>query len=248
MARSARRPWYSGVLSLIAVPPVALLIFLGLRPDLVVVEHVEFEGNQRAQHDALRHLADITNGTTIWETNLEHAARSVQGHDWVRSADARFEWPDTVRVQVVEYEPVALLARQHMRYVSADGVDFAIADTDDLNYPVITGIDEELARLHPEIPQRIVASALELMTTVSDAGVIAREDIGEVSFSQARGFTIFVNQGAEVVFDLQHFDLQTRRLARLQDRGVDVHSQVFIDLAPASVAIVRDLEVRGGEG
>ena len=213
-----------------------------MRPDLWVVEHVVFDGTDRAGSAGLRHLADLRNGTTVWEVEAEAVARGVERHPWVHHATARFEWPDTVVVEVTEHVPVALLASGAMHYVDVEGTPFAPASTDDLDYPVLTGISPELAELQPEVPRKAVRSALALMDTLEARDVLDRSRISEVHFDAARGFSVQVTGGARILFDLEGFDAQAGRLERLVASGVDVSTPLYIDLVPETVAIVRPLD------
>jgi len=242
-----RRPWIRALIGagLAATAAAALLAVAGLavvRPDLWVVEHVVFEGHERAGQAGLRHLADLRNGTTVWEVDARAVARGVQRHPWVHRARARFEWPDTVVVDIQEHVPVALLASGSVHYVNAQGTPFAPASTDDLDYPVLTGIDPALAELQPEVPRKAIRSALDLVQALEGAGVLDRDRIAEVHFDASRGFTVHVPGGARILFDLEGFSTQSERLARLVDAGVDLQEPLHIDLVPETVAIVRPLD------
>lgn len=252
-----RVPWLS--LAVIGGLVAASIAAVGLlRPDLWVVERVVIEGQDRAGVAGLRHLADIPNGTTVWAVDIDAAASGLRQHPWVRDVEAQFEWPATVRLTVAEHQPAALLAGSSMQYVSDEGVVVAPASTDDLDYPVITGISQDLGDRHPDLPGRVVRSALELVDVLEDSGVLASQRIAEVNFSETRGFAVYVDDGPRILFALEDFDRQARRLVQLVDRGVDLGQPLHIDLAPATVAIVRPLgsepahpanaEVEGGEG
>ncbi len=209
------------------------------RPDLVVVEHVEFAGARHAGPGALRHLADLRNGTTMWSVDLARVARGVERHPWVRSARASRRWPDTVVVEVEEYVPVAVLHYDELYYVDADGVPFLRGDLPDLDHPHITGIDPGLARRHPALPHLAVKEALALIEALDRAGVADRAEISEVAFDETRGLTVHVGR-SRVIFGLEGVDRQIQRLAALVERGeVDLRRPLWIDLAPAQVAIVR---------
>lgn len=230
--------WVTAGVSLI---PLVLLGALAVRPDLWLVERVQFEGQDQATVAELRHLADIQNGTTVWDVDLERTRRGVQRHPWVREVTVTFAWPSTVNVGIEEHRPVALLAGDTMRYVCPEGHAFAPASTDDLDYPVISGVTAEVAARHPELPHRVVTEALALIRAISDTGVLPMERVGEVSFSATRGFTVHVTDGAQVIFALEDFEEQARRLSRLQQRGVSIDDPTYIDLGAPTVAIVRPL-------
>ncbi len=231
---------------------LAALVVLGgivlARPDRMWLEHVEFVGAERATPAELRHLSDVRNGTTFWGVDTENAELGVERHPWVRSATATRRWPDTLVIQVEEHTPVAMMERDGLFYVDVDGTPFLRAHTNDVDYPVITGITQELEHAHPDLPRLVVRDALSLLQALDDRGIVTRDRVSEIAFSSTRGFTVHVRGGSRIIFGLEGQETQIVRLARLIDEGLDTSAPLQVDLAPASLAIVRPLDAVGGEG
>lgn len=226
-----------------------LLAWALVRPDLMVVERVTFEGYQRATPAQLRHLSDLRNGTTIWEVDLGDLASRLQRHPWVASVVARRRLPGTVAVEVVEHEPAVLLAwSSELFYVDAQGRPFLRADSSDLDYPVVTGIGPELQARHPQLPRLALADASWLVAQLDERGLIPAASISEIAFHASRGFTVQLSgsgpdrRTAEVLFGFGDYERQLEHLASLLDRGVDLTSPLHVDVAPPTVAIVRPLD------
>lgn len=236
------RGLFRGLVVAFAVLLVAVVALV--RPDHWMVEHVEFRGAQRAELAQLRHLVDVRNGTTIWGADLRQTAAGAKHHPWVRDAHVWREWPDTLVVQVEEYQPVALLQSGGLFYVDADGSVFRRAQGEDLDYPIISGLDPKLGSMHPDLPRLVVRDALHLMDALDERGIVRRESVSEIAFSPARGFTLTLRGNeyqARIVFGLENTERQLDRLSLLLDRGVDLSKPLLIDLAPVSLAIVRPL-------
>lgn len=213
----------------------------------MMIEHVAFVGNERASAASLRHLVDVRNGTTLWGVDTRRAERGAEEHPWVKTARVRRKLPATLVVEVEEYEPVALLHSDRLHYVDRSGAVFLPARTDDLDHPVITGVDEALSRAHPLLPRLVVRDALWLLDALDTGGLVPRRRVSEVAFSRTRGFTLHLSGGTELRFGLEGLDRQVDRLGSLVAEGVDLDQPVLVDLAPATVAIVRPLQV-GNEG
>jgi hypothetical protein len=227
---------------LVAGPVLAALY---MRPDLVLVEHVVFEGADQAGGRELRHLADLPNGTPIWGVDADAVARGVERHPWVRSATATVRWPDTVVVELEEHHPVALLHADRLLYVDAEGRPFLPARAGDLDHPHITGIDAGLESVHPGLPGLALRDALWLLTELDSRGLVSRSDISEIAFSQSRGWTVHVGP-ARILFGHADLHRQVDRLAALLQEGLQLDAPTLVDVAPASVAIVRPLEAPVG--
>ncbi|MEZ4317571.1 MAG: FtsQ-type POTRA domain-containing protein [Myxococcota bacterium] len=217
-------------------------VLAAVRPDLMLVEHVRFEGLDQARWAELRHLSDIRNGDRIWEVDPDRIARGVERHPWVRRATVRRQLPDTVVVHVEEHHPVALLHMGELYYVGADGSIFLTARNDDLDYPSITGITPELEKQHPALPRLVVRDALALIDALDSRGLVHRDRIHEVQFAPTRGFTVWAGE-ARILFGLSNTDEQLDRLATLLSHGrVDLSRPLHVDLGPKSLAIVRALD------
>jgi cell division septal protein FtsQ len=211
------------------------------RPDLMLVERVVFEGQTQATPAELRHLADLRNGTRIWEVDVAAVEVAVERHPWVRDAHVRRVFPDRVEVEVEEHKPVALLHYGKLYYVGEDGIVFLPANSNDLDYPSLTGFTEELERNHPQLPRLAVEQALALLDALDTRGLVSRDRVDEVNFSRSRGFTIRT-RGSRILFALDELDQQLDRFASLLANGtVDLDQAFHVDLGPRSVAIVRPL-------
>ncbi len=242
----ARSSWTRGALIL----AVALAVTGGLyvhRPDLLLVEQVEFSGHQRTTESALRHLADIRSGARMWQVAPLVVAQSVERHPWVRRAEARRVLPGKVVVHVEEYEPVALLLQEDLYYVDRSGHVFLRASSDDLDYPVLLGVDVSLEDRHPALPRAVIRDALALVAGLDAEGLVSAQQISHIRFSETRGFEVALRSGARLAFGLADHGVQRARLAQLLPE-VDLTSRVLVDLAPSRVAIVRTLDEPGTEG
>lgn len=243
MSGSVRR-LASGLLAglgIVAASALAVGGFIWVRPDLMLVERVEFVGAERAEVASLRHLSDIRNGSTIWTVDVERARLGVQKHPWVRSARARRVFPDAVRIEITERKPVALLRTDALYYIDETGEVFAKVDGHELDFPVVSGVDERLAGLHPDLPKLAIRDGLSLMDELDSRGLVFRDDVSELAFSSSRGFTLHTVDGARIRFGLDGRERQVDRLASLLERDVDLSMPILVDLAPKSVAIVRPL-------
>lgn len=210
-----------------------------LRPDLMLVERVTFEGQHQATAAELRHLADLPNGTRIWEVDVDVVERAVERHPWVARASVTRSLDRTVHVAIEEHRPVALVHLGRLHYVAQDGTVFLPANAADLDYPSITGITPELGAAHPDLPRLVVRDALALIDALDGRGLIPADRVDEVHFSATRGFTV-VSGGSEVLFGLHDVSSQLDRLEALLASGkVALDTPVHVDVAPSTVAIVR---------
>lgn len=210
------------------------------RPDLVLVERVEFVGNSRADGATLRHLSGIANGTTMWGVDLDAARQGVLSHPWVRRAEVIRRWPDTVRVTVEERTPTAVLQYGSLYYLDELGVPFLAVDSDDLDYPILTGLDPILEQQHPDLPRLVIRDVLWMIRELEAREIANSSQVSQVAFDASRGYLVSVAH-SRIAFGLEGLPKQMDRLAALRGQGLDLSAPTFVDLAPESVAIVRPL-------
>jgi hypothetical protein len=215
--------------------------WLVLRPEAWLVERVIFEGAVRATPAELRHLADLPNGTAVWQVDREAVTRAVERHPWVREASARVQWPHTVIVSVEEHVPTAILHDQdHLLYVDEYGEPFLGVLPTDLDYPHLVDFEPELSRMHPELGRVAIRDALWLLSALDERALVSRDEVSSISFSRTAGLTVAAGP-ARLLFGLRDLPTQLDRLAVLASQGVDLKQPIRIDLAPATVALVRPL-------
>ncbi len=227
-------PWHAAVL-LVGVGVAAVLC----RPDLWLVSRVVFVGEARADVKALRHLADVPNGTRAWEVWAPSVADRVERHPWVRSATAAMRLDGTLVVQVEEYVAAAVLHHDGLWLVAADGTVFSRAKGSDLDHPHVTGIEPAFSGHHPALAPAALRDALELMGQLEDRGLLHSADVSEIAFSTTSGFAVTTG-AATIWFGLADHPRQLDRLSALiSDDATLLSRSLEIDLAPNKVAIVR---------
>jgi cell division protein FtsQ len=177
----------------------------------------------------------------MWGVDLAAVAHGVERHPWVREAHARRQWPDTVVVDIVEHRAVALLHDGgRLLVVSDEGRPFLPADAEHMDLPHLTGFSGELGTLHPDLPSLAVSQALWIVSELDGRGLVARDHVGEISFSRSSGYRVHAGP-AEIAFGLHDLSTQMDRLGELVAGGLSLSSAQSVDLGAPSVVLVRPL-------
>ena len=205
------------------------------------VREVRFVGNSRTSPEALRHLSDLHTGTHLAMADLGRAVAGVERHPWVEHAEARRIFPSTVEIRVVEHEPVLLLALDGLWYLDADGRPFKRARTDDLDYPVLTGLDAELVAAHPALAVAAARAALVTLASAESAAQLAPGQVSELHLDLDRGFTVVLRSGSELVLGWTDPEERFDRVARMVEAGLDLDAPLRVDLGSNELAIATPL-------
>ncbi|MGC6493018.1 MAG: cell division protein FtsQ/DivIB [Myxococcota bacterium] len=227
---------------------LCVVAWFAFRPDLVVVDRVEFVGMHRASPQALRHFANFENGTTLWSADVLKVAEGVQRHPWVRSASAEKFLNGRLVITVREHEPMAIVALPNgLFYVDAFGEAFLPASTDYLDLPIITGLFDA-SDPDSRVTELAFRDALWLLDHLDDEQLVPRHMISEVGWSPFRGWTIRIRgagpgkQEARLLFALGDYEAQLDKLRiALLRPDVDFNHSIEVDLGVKGRAIIRKL-------
>ena len=206
-----------------------------------LIQDVSISGNDKASSHQLRHLSDIRLSSHLFTVDLDRAVRGVERHPWVRKAEARKRFPDTVEIVIEEHQPVLLLAVDTLWYVNDQGLPFRQANSDHLDYPVLTGVSEDLVANHPQVARAIVQNAILILTETVSRDAVQTHAVSEIHFGRQTGFDIVLRNGTQVAFGLQTPADGFARLDRLVDVGLDLDVPQRIDLNGEHVAIATPL-------
>jgi cell division protein FtsQ len=195
--RRRRRNRWIAVSVLLGAVAAALAV---LWSPLTDVDRVVVEGATTIDPDAVRAAAGIAPGDQLVVVDLALARDGVRDLPTVAAASVVREWPDTIRVVVVEEVPlVRLRSGETVRVVSTSGrvLPPELPDTDDLpddeGLPILDVAD---AGLEPgaQVPDQIVAALVVLARMSPSLGAelssSALAPDGTLSFTLADGGTV----------------------------------------------------------
>jgi cell division protein FtsQ len=229
-----------GITVAVMASAMATIVFSLVRPDLMLVEHVVFEGQHRSTVQSLRHLSDVHEGTRVWEVDLGETANALERHPWVKKARVHRVWPDQLRVELEEHEPTAVLVYEGLFAIDHRGAVIAPVTGMVLDLPLLTGVSEVDGTVHPQLPRLALETQLMLLNAFEMREELLDLNVSEIAYSSHDGLVVHVGE-AEVWFGHGNLNQQLDRLAQLVHRGViDLERQaVYIDLAPQAGALVR---------
>ena len=205
------------------------------------VQEVVFVGAERANTAQLRHLADVRNGTHLFNADLSRAVQGVEAHPWVDEATARRRFPSAVEIHVREHQPTMLLALDELWLVDENATIFKRADSSLLDFPVLSGIDPVILTEHPAIARAIIDDASAIHKVVDADEQLASAELSEIHFDSRAGFTLVLRSGSRIVLGFADPAPALDRLTRMKERGLDLDTPQQIDLDVGSVAIATPL-------
>lgn len=202
--------------------------------DAFAIREIIIEGNHQVEDIDVRRAARLQIGSNVFEVSSEGTRNYLLQHPWIEEASVVRKLPGRVRIDIVERQPVALVALDQLYLVSNEGAVFKRLGVDDpVDLPVITGIASE--RFYGDFDYRtaILLRSMALLQDYEGAGLAEREPVSEIHFEGANGIELFVgSDGMNVRLGngqhrqkLRRFRQVLERLAREKTRP----SYVYLD-------------------
>jgi hypothetical protein len=162
---------------------------------------------------------------------------------WVKNAEVRRYLDGTVSIQVEEHNPVMLLSHSGLFHVSDEGEVFVRARAEDLDFPILTGVEPHLIVEYPAVAQKIIDDALEIFSEVVAQGVLDERALSEIHFDEDLGFDLLLTNRTRLRFGLRSPEVQSTRLRAMLVSGLELSTPQNVDLDLDGMAIATPLSL-----
>ncbi len=132
-------------LGLVLVCALSLALWGALRSysesAVLILKRVEFTGNRIVDEDSLLNLAAVELGVKLPDIEREPLRQRVESHPWIREAHVSRGWRGTLKVKVVEEQPVAAAYLKGWQGVTSEGILLPRLPMEKFDLPVVEGKD-----------------------------------------------------------------------------------------------------------
>jgi len=206
------------------------------------VKLVRVEQQVRVSEGDILDASDIKLGDSLFDLELHMIGRKIEEHPWIARAEVERSFPDQVVIRVVERQARAIIDLDYLYYVDRKGVAFKMLESgDELDYPVITGIDRQYLLDHPDQTQNSLDLALSLMDQLEQRQLFNLDDVSEIHFDQHEGLIMHTRIGGiPVRMGKQNFYAKLNRLEAIyEDLEPRLLALKYIDLNVTDRVIVK---------
>lgn len=162
--------------------------------------HIVVYGNDRVTATDVETALAIPTGTNIFSIGLSELERRLETNPWVANANIRRELPNTLRVNITEHKPAAVVQLGGLYLVDSKGNAFKRADFsagEGAGLPVISGIERDDYLHRPEAAKADIRKAMRI-AEVYRAGE-HRPRLGEVHLDGRSQFVVYTYDHAVAV-------------------------------------------------
>jgi cell division protein FtsQ len=209
---------------------------------LLRLETVEISPLRKLTRSELLTLAGVQPGDSMLGLKLQDVVTQLSKNPWIEQVQVRRYFPHTLSITLSERTPQAVANVGCLYYLDAKGVLFkSLVEGDRLDYPLITGIDEEDLTKDPAGTKEALQDALLLIAHLKKGKVFGLEDISEIHYDKGYGFTLFTMQGGvPVKLGNGGFDEKLIRFAGIyQELKPQMQALDYIDLDYSDKIIVK---------
>jgi cell division protein FtsQ len=114
---------------------------------LLKAEQVELTGNHIVSREAVLQQFFRDRGRSVLRIPLENRRSALEELPWVETASVQRVLPNRIRVELTERTPVAFLRNgTELALIDAHGVILDRPASEDLRFPIVTGLSENMPR------------------------------------------------------------------------------------------------------
>ncbi|MFQ5427472.1 MAG: cell division protein FtsQ/DivIB [Thermodesulfobacteriota bacterium] len=206
-------------------------------PELAVTR-LSVKGALRTQPREIIRLAGISEGQNIYSFSASEAARSIGESPWVLKAAVKRRLPGTVRIEIKERLPVAIVQMDGLFVMDSDGTIFKkLASHERLDLPLVTGLSKEMV----ENNGVLMTSFMRLFTVLEKRKGFNLDSVSEIHCDAHYGFTLHtLNRGLMVELGNSNFEAGLQLFERVGAMNREVfRGAVAVDVRRAGEVLVR---------
>lgn len=186
----------------------SLLLFLLIGGGRIILSNLEslpfyqvseiiFSGLDTVAEEQLREASEIVlHQTSLIGLNCSQVVEKLKTVPWVARAEVARNWPSTVEISIVEHVPVALLHRKkpngaQLHYIDKKGLPFLqVGPGDDIDFPVITGLNEVD---DPKLREGALAEVMMFLKRVKGNNPhLPAQSVSEIHVNREGGIVVYL--------------------------------------------------------
>ncbi len=183
------------------------------------VDQIRVEQQVRVSEGDILDASDIKIGDSLFDLELHMIGRKIEEHPWIARAEVERAFPNQVVIRVVERQVRAIIDLDYLYYLDREGAVFKMLESgDELDYPVITGIDRQSLLDHPDQTQNCLDLALSLIEMLEQRQLFNLDDVSEIHYDQQEGLIVYTRiGGVPVQIGKQNYYAKLDRLEAIYD-------------------------------
>jgi cell division protein FtsQ len=164
--------------------------FLLYAPQMLLLkpDQIELTGNHIVSREAVVQQFAHDRNRSVLRIPLDTRRSELEQLPWVESASVQRILPNRLRVELIERTPIAFLRnRNEIALIDAHGVVLDRPEGEDLNFPIVTGVSEDLSRDQRE---KRMQSYEEFIKEIDVVRAGSSKNVSEIDLSDPRDLRV----------------------------------------------------------
>lgn len=209
------------------------------------VHQIRVEQNLRVSEGEILEASDIRLGDSLFDLDLHMIGAKIEQQPWIARAELERIFPDNLVIRVVERVPRAIIDLDYLYYVDAGGEVFKVLEPgDDLDFPVLTGIDRQALLANDPGARRWLHRAMALQDELERRNLFSLQKVSEIHYEPRQGLVLYTwNHGVPVLMGEDGFAGKLDRLERVYaELEPHLTGLAYIDLNVVDRVIVKKID------
>ena len=227
----------SGVL-IISYVFLSLYQYLLSSPYLKLEEVVVTDVDEDTKN-ILMDLADLNSDMSLLSINIVELKEKLESNPWIRSVDIEKRFPHRLTIRAQKEIPRALVSFGKLAYVNEMGKVFSNSvKADDMDYPVITGVNRNDEDLDERI--KLAVNILDVLDT--ESGPWSTKELSEIHLEKDGNVSLY-SVSIPIAVDIKGTELAEKKaklkkiMNHLKSKGL-IHTVKKIDMNFDNSAVV----------
>jgi len=206
-----------------------------------VVKEIVIEGNYRCRREDIIKALALNFRQLTFAFSLSRAQTRIQALQFVKEATIYRRLPNRLQIVIEECQPKALFYIDKLYMIDGDGRVIGPAPAGEaLDFPVISGVSLEEWRQRPQVWQRLLHKAAELLQIWDERGQQWSEKIAQIELDEVCGVTFFTTgRNWEIQLGLDKYSERLDRWRRvLQELGDRASAVKYFDCTGEASVVV----------
>ena len=172
-------------------------------------KNIAIQGNLRQSDDSIiETLGFAVDDANLAEMDVRAVEDAIETLPWVRSVNVKVKLPDTLRIDVTEYEPLGIVNDGSLTLIDTNGEFIKFwRDEDELTAPIVS-LDKPLAERTSE-----AVRAFEIASLAHKLGYSKK--IHEIQYDKGVGYTLYTDT-TEIRIGFDRFEERLSRLLQVE--------------------------------
>jgi len=202
------------------------------------VRQVLISGNQQVPGAQIVRMMNLSPGTNLFSVDLQKAGERIRGIRWIREVTLHRQLPDTLRVNVRERTPFAVVGFQSRLLVDQEGVVLEEDVPEDrYRLPVLEGVGKIRQTSDGKIEGEEFRLGLSVLAEIQGTKLV--EEPFVVKLEPHNRVVLRVEGKPELRLQAPAITEQLKRLRSLQDFWREKPGREYIDLTFANMVVVK---------